>query len=212
MRYVDLNSGQFRPRTGHPRFRTILLDMDGPLAAFDHRFWDLVRELGIRSSVQPYPEHQTARYSTDHIPSRSERRHMRSLVDGPGWFTSLEPTAGAVAGVQQLLSAADDAGVFVAVCSKPLVSSPTCLSEKVEWLTTYFPDLVATANFTPDKSLVVADTLLDDAILVEQARAAFWRPVVFPTTWNQLEPYPTFDWPTWSWGDPLSQLHPMLAD
>jgi 5'(3')-deoxyribonucleotidase len=191
-------------------YSAILLDQDGPLADLDRRIWEIVRELGIPSAVSPYPEFQTARYATDHFP-RKHRKVIRDAIDAPGFFADLHPTAGAKEGVAALLAAASDAGLAVNVCTKPQETSPTCRDEKKAWLTEHFPDLADEIYMVPDKSRITGDVLLDDAILPEWLAAAVWRPVVFTMPYN-LAGSVWEHWEHWTWGDPISRLHPLLQD
>lgn len=172
----------------------LLLDMDGPLADFDQAFYDRCIENGWKLDVDG-PAWQTARYFTDHIPDRSERKQARAMVDAPGWFASLPVTPGAVAGVADLV----DVGFDVWVCTKPLDSSPTCVDEKRRWLAQHFPTLTRRMIVAPDKSLIRGDLLLDDAIKPEWIGRAVWAPVVFSAPFNHSDPR----WaglPRWRWG------------
>lgn len=189
--------------------RRLLVDQDGPLAAFDRSYWSKVADLGLRCDVPYGPEHQRHRYATDHLPRRRDRSLIRSFIEGPGWFRDLEVTAGATDGMARLLDAADDAGLEVWICTKPLDESPTCVAEKRAWVAEHFPDLIDRFIAASDKSTVDGECLLDDAPQIEWLPRAPWEPVIFPTGFNGAGS----KWAgirRWTWGDPLHLLHPDL--
>lgn len=178
----------------------LLLDMDGPLAAFDLHFWNRCTDQGWGFNVAG-PHEQTARFFTDHMPDKAQRALARKMVESPGWFRELPVTEGAQQGVQDLLSQ----GVQIWVCTKPLAASHTCASEKMAWIEEHFPDLQGRVIVTPDKSLVQGDVLLDDAPKLSWIPRATWEPRIFTAPYNGAGS----KWegiPSWSWGDPLEGL------
>lgn len=123
------------------------------------------------------------------------------MIEAPGWFRGLPVTPGAKSGVGQLLTA----GVDIWVVTKPLEANPTCRDDKAAWLREHFPMLERKLILAPDKSMIVGDVLLDDAINLEWILKAQWRPVVFRapfngsgSEWHYLH--------SWSWGDPIEDL------
>lgn len=182
-----------------PGFR-LLLDMDGPLAAFDDHFWRAVIAEGWPVDV-PGPDGQTHRYASDHVIDPDHRAASRALVEAPGWFRALPVTAGAQAGVEELLRA----GIEIVVCTKPLEENPTCRDEKAAWLVEHFPDLAVDVVITPDKSWVHGTVLLDDAIKLSWIPEATWAPVVFTAPFNGPgSPWARYQ--RWTWGDPIEHL------
>lgn len=187
-----------------------LIDVDGVLAGLDDRVWELVRELGLRSDCEPYPEHQQHRYSTDHL-RRADRKHIVEAIKKPGFFETLPVMAGAVEGVERLLAACEKVGTRLVVATKPLPGSRTSDSEKRRWLHDSFPALAEDAIFIPNKASLHGAFLLDDAIKPAWAAVASWKPVVFDRPYNgagsQWE-----HWDRWTWTDPLADLHPMFRN
>lgn len=187
-----------------------LLDMDGPLADFDKALWVLAYEKGVRVNVDDYdPALQTARYMTDHA-HRDERSVLHKEMHAPGWFLNLEPTGGAVEGVDKLLEASTEAGVRIVVCTKPLRRSDTCPSEKLLWLKEHFPNLAKDAVITDDKSLVGGAFLLDDAITPDWINRAMWDPIIFDKPFNR-EGTVWEDWKRWDWSLPVEELHELYT-
>lgn len=187
------------------RPRRILLDMDGPLTAFDDRCFEVCVDNGWELDIDA-PGDQVYRYIADHLPNPDHQAKLRSLIDSPGWYQRLPVTPGAVEGVEQMLAA----GHEVVVCSKPHDASPDCMREKLAWLGEHFPMLTEYV-FTRDKSLANANAygaqgiLLDDAIEHRQVQSATWEPVVFGVPFNR----PGSKWgcfPRWTWGDPIERL------
>lgn len=177
---------------------TFLLDMDGPMAGFDNRFFDLCDEFGW-----PYDctrETQIHRFATDHL-SREHAKLARAEVNRPGWFRSLPVTPGAQEGLPKLARVAD-----VWICTKPLEANPACRDEKAAWLVEHFGrEWERRLIITPDKSMVRGDILIDDAPHPDWYERASWLPVIFRMPWNGVGSK-WDDQPTWSWGDPVSEL------
>lgn len=174
--------------------------MDGPLADFDLHGWRVCRALAHAFDV-PGPEHQTARYFTEHMPSKRDRAEARRIIESAGWFSDLPVVAGAQDGVQALV----DAGVDVWVVTKPLEANPTCRDDKGAWLRRHFPDLERKLILAPDKSLIVGDVLLDDAPHLSWVDRALWRPVIFAAPFNG----PGSEYghlPRWTWGESIEAL------
>lgn len=178
----------------------LLIDMDGPLAAFDSYGWELSVAAGHEfDTTLREREH---RYYTDHMPCSRHRVEARAMIESPGWFASLPVTPGAVEGVDRLLSS----GLFdVWVCTKPMEANPTCRDDKGRWLRRHFPMLERRLIITPDKSVVVGDLLLDDAIKPEWCARASWRPVCFTEPFNGPGSL-WADMPHWAWGDGIDIL------
>lgn len=180
----------------------LLLDMDGPMAAFDEAFFTACRTAGFQMDID-HPSKQIHRYSTDHIADRFTRNRARELVNQDGWFRNLPVTPGSQEGVEELLSADFD----IWVCTKPLESNKTCRDEKAAWLAEHFPQLKNRLITAPDKSMIIGDILLDDAPKLEWLGRALWRPVIFTMPFN-VTGSKWEDLPHWTWGDDPEQLIP----
>lgn len=185
--------------------RRILLDMDGPVAAFDPAVYDLCVANDWSLDIDS-PGDSRHRYFTDHIIVDDHRAACRAVLDADGWYRALPVTPGAQEGVEALLSA----GHEVVVCSKPHDASPDCAAEKLAWLAEHFPMLADEYVFTRDKAYAHGGPgrpgiLLDDAIVHGQVIRASWEPVTFAMSWNGPDTiYGRY--PRWSWGDPIERL------
>jgi len=178
----------------------LLLDMDGPLAGFDIKFWDACIERGLTFDVEG-PGFQAKRFFTDHIPDRRERNIAHKMIQQPGWFAELPVVPGSQEGVDKLILL----GFDIWVCTKPMESNPTCHSDKAQWIARHFPKLTNKLMIVPDKSMVHGDILLDDAPKVEWIPQATWKPILFTTPFNHDES----EWaglPRWTWSDPIGNL------
>lgn len=179
----------------------ILMDMDGPMAAFDDHFFDRVAEQGYELDI-PGADGQVHRYATDHVVSSRERKHARRMTEQPGWFRNLPRTPGARRGMERLVEAGHD----VWICTKPMRDNPTCRDEKAQWVEYHYgSDWVRRLIITPDKSMVVGDVLVDDAPYIEWLDRAIWKPAIFPRPWNGAGS----KWeglPRWGWDDPVELL------
>jgi 5'(3')-deoxyribonucleotidase len=176
----------------------LLLDMDGPLAAFDDYGFRLCTDAGLTFDV-PTRADQTHRYYTGHL-SDNDAKLARLMIDTSRWFLDLPVTEGAVEGVQQLREHFD-----IWVCTKPLETNPTCRDDKAAWLREHFPPLERKLIISPDKSLIRGAILLDDAPKLSWIPKATWSPVIFTEPFNG----PGSDWEKylhWHWGDPIDVL------
>lgn len=180
----------------------ILVDMDGPLAAFDRHFFDTAVSLGGPGvfDIENLSE-QKHRFLTDHMPDKGHAAMMRHIVNETRWFRDLPVTRGAAYGMKTLAEVAD-----VWICTKPLEVSASCNSDKLAWVKRHFPDFVERLIIAPNKSLVSGTVLLDDAIKPEWVDMADWRPVVFDEPFNGPGTKHGSDWARFSWMSPVSEL------
>lgn len=176
----------------------LLLDQDGPLAEWDHRWWDLVELFGMDAGGADRHTQQ-ARYATNHLSER-DAMIMAWIADNSYWYHDLPITDGAVEGVKELQQHFD-----VWVCTKPSPQNPGCFQGKADWLGKHFPDLIDKTFMAPNKTLVIGDVLLDDAPSVGDIDQATWKPVIFTAPFNgdgsEWEKYPH-----WCWGDGIEML------
>lgn len=177
----------------------LLLDMDGPLADFDKRGWEIIAKQGIPTDQGVYG--QTSRYFTDHIVNVNHRVWMRERIAQSGWFADLPVTEGSQEGVEELLSH----GIDLWVVTKPMEGNPTCRDDKGRWLRKHFPYLEKRMVIAPDKSIVAGDILLDDAPDPAWFERATWDPVIFSAPFNGVgSKWESFS--QWTWGQPVEWL------
>ncbi len=179
----------------------LLLDMDGPLADFDQKVWDLCGQMGWPLHLTDLQDPRRKRFLTDNMSPHQSARLRAHINETRGWFRELSVTAGAVDGVAALKAA----GIDIWVCTKPLEANPSCRDDKGAWLREHFPQLENKLIIAPDKSLIHGDVLLDDAPKLSWFSDATWRPVIFPSVFNG----PGSEWdglPSWGWSDPISDL------
>ncbi len=172
----------------------VLVDMDGPLAAFDVLFFERCAENGW--TLDCTVDQQRHRFATDHIPDLHERSAARHMVDSTRWFLDLPVTPGAQEGLARLAAHAD-----VWVCTKPLEANATCRDDKATWLARHFgEEWTRKMIVAPDKSMVRGHVLLDDAPHPTWFEQAPWRPMIFPMPWNgEGSKWATL--PRWGWQD-----------
>lgn len=180
--------------------RVVLVDMDGPLAAFDAHFHELCTTQGW--AMHSTLDTQCHRFATDCIVDREHARLARQHVDSTAWFRDLPVVPGAVEGLDAIAELAD-----VWICTKPLEANATCRDDKAAWLADHFGERwVRRLILAPDKSMVRGNVLLDDAPKPEWFDAASWRPVIFPMPWNGKGSVFDASLQRWAWGDPVDEL------
>ena len=178
----------------------LLLDMDGPLAAFDVALWAFCQSMDIRMNITDLDDPNRKYYMTENMLLPKDQVLTRYMLDKSSFFRNLPVTNGAIEGVELLQSEFD-----VWVCTKPLDTNPTCRNDKMWWISHHFPNLYTKVIMTPNKSMVAGDILLDDAPNPIYMHTSIWRPVVFRDTFNGEGSH----WahlPHWSWDDPLTDL------
>lgn len=177
--------------------RTILLDVDGPLAGFDERGWHAIECHKWETDVPSWGK-QVHRYFTDHLTDTRQRKAARRMTEGEGWFRDLPVVPGAKAGVDELLRQ----GFDVWLCTKPMAANPYCADEKRAWVREHFPELKGKLIITPDNAMVRGDILLDDAVAIDWLPRASWAPVIFTQPFNGEGSH----WehlPHWTWTDQI---------
>jgi len=190
----------------------VLVDMDGVLADFDEFVFNRFAEWLEIDSL----EDQHQRYITDHVTGvnaaeeKQRRAKIRRAIDTSGFFRSLPVIDGAQEGIEKLQSS----GLDVWVCSKPLISNPTCASEKYSWLGQHFPDLQDKLILAPDKSLVRGSVLIDDAPKMRWIKqgAPTWTPFIYAYKHNEAlqTQFPSLTWDTLDDG-PLDLIQSVVA-
>lgn len=186
--------------------RTILVDMDGPLANFDASFWRFVDMEGFEADATM--ETQTARYATDHLLVKADVERAREAIRSVGWFRCLPVVPGAVEGIHRLTELFD-----VWICTKPLADSPTCIGEKAHWIRRHLPEFADRLIIAPNKARIAGHVLLDDAPKLGWMDDPFrtWHPVIFPAPFNGPgSRWAEFD--RWQWGDSIELLAYLASD
>jgi len=178
----------------------LLLDMDGPLAAFDEGIIIICKELGINLNITNLNDPKRKHYITDNIPDPEDAQMIRTIINTTHFFDLLPVTDGADVGVDLLCRDFD-----VWVCTKPLDINPYCRDDKMNWIKRHFPQLKNKVIMAPKKSMVHGDILLDDAPDLSCSINSSWKPVIFDLPYNRADS----QWKNfyrWSWGDSVNEL------
>lgn len=172
----------------------ILVDMDGVQADLEERFWAqwaaTQPDAPQRADADP-----THFYLEDQLPE-AWRPQVRDLVNSPGFYRDLPPVPGAGVALNEML----DHGWDVIVCTAPLLSNPTCASDKLAWLEEHIgPGWSRRCVIAKDKSLVRGDLLIDDKPTVTTTLTPTWTHVVFDAPYNRTaaSPHRLTGWGTW---------------
>lgn len=182
----------------------VLLDMDGPLADFDAKYWDFCTEMQFDMDITCLTDPARRRFMEENIRNKRHRETARKFIESGHnrWFRDLPVTPGAKEGVESLLA---DSRIDLWVCTKPMEKNSTCRDDKGAWLADHFPALVKKMILAPDKSLVRGHVLLDDAPRIDWTYRAEWEPVIFPSVFNEAgSQWEHFR--RWTWGDSIDTL------
>lgn len=182
----------------------ILVDMDGPLAQFDQRVFEVCHDFGFDLDCT-FDDGWKHRFLTEHMTPK-QAHALRRFVNETRFFLDLDPVPGAIDGMHALAEEAD-----VWICTKPLEVNPWCRDDKGAWVRRYLGEkFERKLILASDKSMVRGDVLLDDAIAPEWVDVADWAPVVYPMPFNRHpeSKWAKYDWNdmTWSWYDPIEGL------
>lgn len=172
----------------------VLVDMDGVQADLEAHFWKLWATWHPNA-----PQRQDADpahfYIEDQLPA-AWRKQARAILDLPGFYRDLPPIPGAADALNAML----EIGWDVAVCTAPLLTNPTCASDKLDWLEEHIgPGWARRAVIAKDKSLVSGDVLIDDKPAIRMSRTPTWAHVVFDTPYNRhaSSPHRLRSWDDW---------------
>jgi 5'(3')-deoxyribonucleotidase len=145
----------------------VLVDCDGPMADFCEGFLDLIEEeTGERFGAACITEWTiTDSPFFQAIQTRNGQTHAElaravwKRANRIGFCSSLKPVAGAIEAVERLREFAN-----VEVLTSPLASSPTWITERVEWLGRHFGFEAEDVHLVSKKFRVPGDFLIDDKL------------------------------------------------
>lgn len=182
------------------------LDLDGVMAGWDEYLdsqLDLVPELhdfprqperGWNSFADAAPEHKKAVYK---------------ILEHPEYYGSLEPIPGAVDAAKKMRADGHDV-VFI---SSPWETNPMGYQAKADWLNRHIGGWARKNLYLgSDKTLVIADVLVDDkpvinGRLLDPARPGIvpvWQRIFFTQSYNVGLPGPRIEnWTDGSWEEVL---------
>lgn len=168
---------------------TVLLDLDGVLADFD---------AGLRAELTGRYGHgavlddtQRTRFEYEHDYARvfgaEAAGRIAAIRHTPGFYAMLPVVDGAV----EFVTALEQAGWHVAVCSAPSLTNPTCASDKYAWVERHFgAPLAKRTVITKDKTLVAGRYLVDDKPQVTGAHPPVWTHLLVDTPGTRSAAHP----------------------
>ena len=173
----------------------ILVDMDGVLADLETAFWTKFEAAFPEAPRRSQANTRQFKLDTQIGPEWTEK--VRAITTAPGFYASLPPVPGAAHALNEMLAQGWD----VRICTAPLLTNPTCASDKLSWA-----DEVLGQGWSrrviiaKDKTLVRGDLLIDDKPVITGDWTPTWQHVVFDAPYNQDAPSPLrlTGWDTWS--------------
>ena len=171
----------------------ILLDQDGVLADFERGFGDVWNlRYGDHMPALAPSTRKSFRLTDDYPPHLADA--VRSIYEARGFYRSLPPMPGALAGVRDLLEEGHD----VRICTSPLTPWRNCVPEKYEWVERYLgTEFLQRLIVTKDKTLVRGHVLVDDKPRIDGAEMPLWRHVIFDAPYNRSVHGPRMTWRNW---------------
>jgi len=172
----------------------VLVDMDGVQADLTGAFW---AEFERRFPDAPTrADADTSIFWLDRQIAPQWTEAVHAVTTAPGFFATLDPLEGAVEAMNAML----DEGWDVRICTAPLLTNPTCASDKLAWADRVLGEgWSRRVVIAKDKTLVRGDVLIDDKPVVEGDWTPTWRHVVFDAPCNQdaPSPYRLTGWAAW---------------
>jgi 5'-nucleotidase len=185
------------------------LDMDGVMADWDG-FLD--EQLDAVPELHDFPRQPERGWNSFSDADPRHKKAVYKILEHPEYYSSLKPIEGAVAAANQMRSDDHDV-VFI---SSPWESNPMGYQAKANWLFQHFGGW-ARKNLilTSDKTLVIADVLVDDKPVIKGRRldlarpltSPLWQRVIFAQSYNEDIAGPRIEnWTDGSWKDVLYGL------
>lgn len=171
----------------------ILVDMDGVIVDFEKGFLEKWKKVHLDKPFIPLEERTVCKVKDQYAPE------LRQLVSGiyhaPGFFRELEPVPGSL----EALTAMQELGIEVFICSSPLSEYRNCVLEKFEWVDQHLgKEWVKKVVLTKDKTLVRADVLVDDNPVIKGIDTPCWEHVLYDQPYNRTNTDKRrLTWKTW---------------
>lgn len=150
----------------------ILSDMDGVLADFESRVFDILEKMGgpKRDEVDPVPFKIAERVGKEWSST------VFDIITKENFFAELEPLEGALEALKEM----EEAGHQVWICTSPLLRNPTCASEKLAWVEKHLgKKWMGRTIITSDKTLVNGDVLIDDKAFITGEQTPPWAHILY---------------------------------
>lgn len=155
-----------------------------------------------REAIERYPHitfpFMKANHSWDltHGLGAEGRKAVEDLKNLPGFYLNLRPIDGAKEALEEM----EREGIHINIVTAPTVTNPTCASDKHNALDRDFGHKWAKrAVITDDKTVVMADFLIDDRPDIRGYYKPVWQHIVFDQPYNQhvKNRFRMLDWSEW---------------
>lgn len=171
-----------------------LSDLDGVGSNWDDLFdWHITTNWGHVPGIPLKHERKSFSFYDDQPTEVVDA--IRAIMDHPGFYADLEPIEGwadAMHGIKAL-------GHDVFIVTSPWLTNPTCVQDKLDWVSKVLGDEWAQrVIITKDKTLVHGDILVDDKPEISGVRTPNWEHVLFDQPYNQgLAQRRLLNWSDW---------------
>lgn len=170
----------------------VLVDMDGVLADLEAGF---LRDWQTRYPDRPFVprEKRTTFYLRDDYPPDA-RESIGSILTSPGFFRYLPPIPGGAEALRALRAE----GHEVFICTSPLKDYEHCVGEKFAWVEANLGrDWTRQIILTRDKTLIMADVLIDDRLEVTGLMKPVWEHIIYDAPYNRGGSRRRMTWQNW---------------
>jgi len=167
-----------------------LIDLDDVLADYNGLALGRYHALHPDRLYIP-PEEITTFYIKDSYPAEL-RPLLEEVYNEPGFFRDIPPIPGGLEAVQEIA----DKGHHVFICSAPLLTNPTCASDKYDWVKSHLgAEWEEKLILSRDKTLIAGDYLVDDKPSIKGCRTPSWKHILYTQPCNaHIRDKPRMKW------------------
>jgi Uncharacterized protein conserved in bacteria len=171
----------------------ILIDMDGVIADFDGEFLQRWRERHPDKFYIPL-EKRSIFYVRDEYPVELKPL-VEEILFASDFFEKMVPVPGAKEALEEMHAK----GIEVFICSSPMTNYGNCVLEKYKWVETFLgPAWVKKIILTKDKTIIKADTLIDDRPEVKGLESQpTWEHILYDRPYNRGINKRRLTWENW---------------
>lgn len=160
--------------------KTILIDLDGPLADFEKGFLKRWRKKFPNEFFIPLEQRKTFFLNDDYPENLREK--AADIIATTGFFADISPVRGGLNAVKEM--AALNHKVFI--CTSDIYGNKTGLTDKRTWIQKHLGhDFAKTMIFTRDKTLIRGDYLIDDKPAITGLLEPDWKHIIFDQPFNR---------------------------
>ncbi|MBI4148301.1 5'-3'-deoxyribonucleotidase [Candidatus Woesearchaeota archaeon] len=169
----------------------VLVDMDGVLADFEQGVYNALCDQYSHIPHIPLEQRTTFHVKAQYPPEHQST--VEAIYVAKGFYANLSPVAGSLEALTQLREQHD-----IFICTSPLLKNKHCIPEKYEWVEKHLGrEWLDRVVITKDKTLVLADILVDDNPTIEGCEKPTWEHILYDQPYNRSVDKRRLTWRNW---------------